>query len=183
MNQNLIFMEEKKQSLALVTSGYGLILGIVVIVFSLLLFVLDVNRQSSINYLSYVFVIAGVIIFQINYRNKHLGGFITYGQAFMVGFLTIVWYSVIIAIFTYIFFTYIDPGAVEEMRQISEQQMIERGMSDQEVDQAMTMVERFQSPMWMTIWALIGGVVIGVIISLITSIFVKKEDQNCMPAA
>jgi hypothetical protein len=176
-------MEEKSHSMGMVTLGYAVILGIVVIMFSLLLFVLDVDRQSALNYFSYVFVIAGLIFFQINYRNKYMGGFISYGKAFTVGLLIIVWYSIIMAIFTYIFFIYIDPGAVEEIRQVSEQQMMERGMSDQEIDQAMKFAGKFQTPFAMTLWALIGGIVVGIIISLITSIFVKKEDQSAMPAA
>lgn len=176
-------MEEKKQSIGVAALGYGIILGVVVIIFSLLLFVLDVDKQSSLNYLSYVFVLAGIIIVQINYRNKNLGGFISYSKAFTVGFLTMVFYGILMAIFTYIFFVYIDPGAIEELLAASEEGMIERGMSDQDIDQAMTMVEKMQTPVMLTVWALFGNVLIGLILSLITAIFVKKEDQNAMPAA
>ena len=168
-------MEEKRQSLGITTLGYGVILAVVVIIFSLLMFVLDVDRQSSLNYLSYVIVLAGIIIFQLNYRNKYLGGYISYGKAFTVGLLTIVYFSILISIFTYIFFVYIDPGAIEEGMRIAEEKMLERGMSDQEIDQAMKMAERFQSPAMFTFWALLGNIVIGAILSLITAIFVKKE--------
>jgi hypothetical protein len=168
-------MEEKKQSMGITTLGYGVILAVVAIIYSLLLFVLDVDNQSSLNYLSYVILVAGIIVFQINYRNKHLGGFISYGKAFMVGFLTVVFYSIVMAIFTYVFFVYIDPGAIEEIKMAAEEGMIEGGMSDQEIDQAMKFVELMQTHAMLTMWALLGNIVVGAILSLITSIFVKKE--------
>ena len=162
--------------------GYGLLLAVAVIIFSLLLFVLEVSKQSSLNYLSYVIMIAGILLFQFQYRNKQRGGIISYGDAFKVGLVTTIFYSIIMAIFTYIFFTYIDPGAIEEGKRIAEEEMIRRGMTDQEIDQAMKYAARFQTPTWLVIWALLGNIVVGIIISLITSIFVKKED-GAIPAA
>lgn len=176
-------MEEKSQSLGIITLGYGLLLGVVVIIFSLLLFLVNVDKMSPLNYLSFVFVIAGIIYFQFTYRNKYLGGYISYGKAFSVGFLTIVYYSVIITIFTYIYFVYIDPGAIEAMKSMAEEKYIRQGLSDQEIDRVMIVTNRFQTPVAMTLSALFGGIAFGAVICLITSIFVKKEDPAAMPMA
>jgi hypothetical protein len=166
-----------------VTLGWGIILAAVVIVFSLIIFLLDIDRQSWINYFSYVIIIAGIIIAQTTYKNKQLGGFISYGKAFMVGFIMMIYAGIIIAIWTYVFVKFIDPGSLEEALRVSEEKMIERGMSDLEIEQSWPMVKALNSPVAWTLFALLGNILIGIVVSLITAIFIKNEDPNAMPAA
>jgi hypothetical protein len=169
--------------LGTLTLGWGIILAAVVIVFSLIIFLLDVDRQSWINYFSYVIIIAGIIIAQTTYKNKHLGGFISYGKAFTVGFVMMIYAGIIIAIWTFIFVKFIDPGSLEEAMRISEERMIERGMSDLEIEQSWPMVKALNSPTAWTLFAFLGNILTGVVVSLITAIFVKNEDPNAMPVA
>jgi hypothetical protein len=176
-------MEEKKQSLAMTTLGYGVILAVVVIIFSLIIFLINVDRQSWINYFSYVIIVVGIYIAQLNYRNKYLNGFISYGQAFKVGFIMMIYVGIVMAIWTYIFTKFIDPGSIEEALRISEERMIDRGMSDLEIEQSWPFVKSMNNPVAWTIFALLGNILLGVVISLITAIFVKKEDPNAMPVA
>jgi hypothetical protein len=172
-----------KGKIGTVTFGYGLVLAAVVIIFSLIIFLLDIDRQSWINYFSYVIIIAGIIIAQVNYRNKYLGGVISYGKAFSVGFVMMIYTAIAIAIWTFIFTKFIDPGSIEEAMRISEERMIERGMSDLEIEQSWPMVKFFNNPVAWTIFALLGNILIGLVVSLITSIFVKNEDRGAAPAA
>jgi hypothetical protein len=176
-------MEEKKQSLASASMIYGLMVGVVMIIFSLILFLLGTKPQSPLAYISYVIIVAGIIYAQLNYRNKHLGGYITYGKAFTVGLLTMAFASILIAIYTYLNFSFIDPGAIEEIRAIGEEKMVKQGMTDLQIDQTMKMMGFMYSVPWMTFMAVAGNIVGGAIISLITAIFIKKEDQSTMPAA
>ena len=174
-------MEEKKQSIVAATLGYGVILGILVIVFSLILFLLNVKPGSKLENLSYLIIIAGIIIAQITFRNKQENGLLSYGKSFTVGMLTIIFASILIGIWTFIFFRYVDPGAIETMRQTAEQKLMDRGMSDAEIDQSMKWVEMFQKPGILTFFAVFFNILIGIVISLISAIFTKKEIQSPMP--
>lgn len=162
----------------IVTLGYGLILSVAMIVFILLIFLTVEDKQSPLNYLSYLILLAGILMAQINYRNKYLGGYIEYGKAFVVGMLTALFASIIVGIFTFVFFKYIDPGAMEEIMAMSEQQMMDRGMSDLEIEQGMDMAKRFNTPGMYTTFAVLSNFIIGVVISLITAIFVKRENKD-----
>jgi hypothetical protein len=169
---------ENKPSTAIVSLGYGVIIALAIIVFSLILFLLNLTKGSGLEYLQYLILLAGLFLAQINFRNKYQGGFITYGKAFTVGMLTSLFLSVIMGIYTYIFFQYIDPGAMEEAMTIAEQKMMDQGLSDMQIEQGMAIARKFQSVWMYTFFAIILNFIIGMIFSLITANFVKKEDTE-----
>ena len=169
---------ENKPSTLVVSLGYGVIIALAIIVFSLILFLMNLSQGSGLEYLSYLILLAGIFLAQLNYRNKYLGGYIEYGKAFTLGLLTSLFIAIIMGIYTYIFFQYIDPGAMEEGMALAEQKMMDRGMSDMEVEQGMAMARKFQSVGMFTFFAVLGNLLIGMVFSLITAIFVKKEDAG-----
>jgi hypothetical protein len=169
---------EKKPSLFMVCLGYGVIIALAIIVLMLILFLLNLDQNKALSSLTYLVLIAGIILAQFNYRNKYLNGYIEYGQAFMVGMLTSLVLGIIIGVYSYIFFKYIDPGAMEEIMLQTEQGMLDRGMTDMEIEQGMMVAEKFQSVGMFTFFAILGNFIGGIVISLITAIFVKKENTN-----
>jgi hypothetical protein len=175
---------ENKPSTAIVTLGYGVIIALAMIVFSLILFLLNFAQGSGLEYLSYLILLGGLFLAQTNFRNKYLGGYIEYGKAFTIGLLTSVFLAIIMGIYTFIFFKYIDPGAMEEAMTMAEQKMMDRGMSDMEIEQGMAIARKFQGVGMYTFLAVAGNIFIGAILSLITAIFVKKENPDFnQPAA
>jgi hypothetical protein len=175
---------ENKPSPFVASMGYGLILSLAMIVFSLVLFLLDLHMKPGINYVSYLILIAGLLLAQLNFRNKHLGGYITYGKAFNVGMLTSLCVAFIVGFYTYIFFKFIDPGAMELAMTMAEQRMMDQGSSEAEIEQGMNFIQSMQTPGMFTFLAFAGNLLIGMVISLVTAIFVKKEDLGFgQPAA
>lgn len=158
--------------------GYGVIIALAMIMLSLVLFLLELDQSKPLQLLSYVILLAGILLSQLNYRNKYFNGYIEYGKAFTVGMLTSICLAIIMGVYTFIFFKYINPGAMEEVMVQTEQQMMDRGMSDMEIEQGMMMASKFNSVGVFTFFAVVGNIVIGIIISLITAIFVKKEDDS-----
>lgn len=168
---------ENKPSIVVVSIGYGVIIALAMIVFSLILFLLNISN-SGLQYLNYLILLGGLFLAQTNFRNKYLGGYIEYGKAFSVGLITSVFLSLIMGIYTFIFFKYIDPGAMEEMMSMAEQKMMDRGMSQMEIDQGMAIASKFQGVGFYTFFAVAGNIFFGAILSLITAIFVKKENTD-----
>ena len=169
---------ENKPSTAVVTLGYGVIIALAIIVFSLILFLLNFSQGSGLEYLSYLILLGGLFLAQTNYRNKYQDGFIEYGKAFTIGVLTSLFLSVIMGIYTFVFFRYIDPGAMEEAMTIAEQKMMDRGLSDMDIEQGMALARKFSGVGMYTFVAVAGNLFIGVIFSLITAVFVKKENTD-----
>jgi len=61
------------------------------------------------------------------------------------------------------------------MREKQVDSLLDRGMSDEEVDAAMKMTESFQGPLALILGGLIGSVVIGFLLSLILSAIMKRN--------
>ena len=120
----------------------GIYMGVALIIFSLVLYLLDVPRESPIQYLSYVITIALTIVFVIQWRDKHNDGFLTYGQAFSHGILIILFASILSAIYTFIFFQIIAPGEIENMLKEARESMYDNpAINDDNIDMAMSMTE------------------------------------------
>jgi NhaP-type Na+/H+ or K+/H+ antiporter len=127
-------------------------------------------------------MIGGIILGQLAYK-KALGGTLTYGQAVGSGVLTMVFASVISGIYTYLLYSVIDPSLQEQMRIFTEEQIIQQGrVPEEQLEMAVNMASKFQTPLMMLVMSVFGGALVGVVISLITSIFVKKNPSDEVPA-
>lgn len=173
-------MEEKQKSAFMPSLMPGIYLGFVLIIFSLLLFLLDVGRESYINYFSYIIMALGLYWSTTSFRDKQLGGYIEYGKAFSAGFYTGLFASVLTGIFLYVYVQYIDPGMLEEILIKAEESMLEQNpdMSNEQLDQALAMTEMFTSPAMMGVMGFIANVIFSAILSLIIAIFAKRKNKQ-----
>jgi len=167
---------EKKPSLIQHTMTWGAITGIVLIVYSLVLYMAHQTFNQAFGYLSYILLIAGIIIGSIAYRDKVLEGFISYKDAFLTGLLITIFAGIISSFFTFILIRYIDPALVEQSITQAEEKMINRGvMSEDQIELALEKTREMMGSPVMFIIGLLSFAFIGTIISLITAAIVKKE--------
>ena len=98
-------MEEKQKSAFSAALVPGIILAITLIVVDLIFFVVGLEFDSKIKYLS-ILVMAGLLFWGMtNARDKTYGGFISYGKAFGIGFWATFIAAVIGAIYAYFYFS------------------------------------------------------------------------------
>lgn len=168
-------MEEQKPSLWKSALNWGVILGIALIIYSLLMWILDLSLEQWVSWVSYIIMIGGIVLGTKSYRDNILNGAISYGQALGFGVLMMLFASIIAAIYSYIFFAFIDPEFVNKMLQMVEEQLLERGMPDEQIEMAIEMQRKFMKPVIMALMTIPTYTFIGLIISLITSIFLKKK--------
>ena len=166
---------EQKTSVWKGTLNSGLILGLVLVLFSLLLWFFDQALNQKLASISYVFIIAGLYLGIKDFRDNSRGGFLSYGGALGAGVVISIYVAIITAIFTILLYQVIDPGLVEKVKAVAEERLVNRGMTDEQIEMAMNVSGKFMSPVFMAINALIGSVFIGTIISLILAIFLKRE--------
>jgi hypothetical protein len=102
-------------------------------------------------------------------------GQITFGQSVGAGVIICLYYAVMMAVFTYILYTVIDPGLTAKQLAFAEEAMAKKGMPQAAIDAGMGIQTKIMKPAIMAPLTIFGNMLWGVIISLLVSIFVKKE--------
>ena len=173
-------MEEKPRSVISNGIYFGLITGAAMIVFSLVMFLLDLYLNRAVSSVGYVFLVAGMIWGTLEFRKKYSNGFLSYGKAFSSCFWIGLFAGIIGAVYLFVFAKFIHPGFVNELIEVQRAGMMASNpeMSDDQVDQAMSMASKFMSPVIMTVWALVAYAAMSAVIGLIAAIFLKKEDPS-----
>lgn len=157
---------------------YGLITGVAMVLLSLLFYVLDVTMTGWIQYASLVILLAGIVVGTLAYRDKCSRGYLSYGRSLGSGVLISVVVGLIMAIYSYLFFNFFDPGELLKLKQIAEEKMFEKGLTDEQVEQAMSMTKMFMTPVFIAISGLFSMALWGTVFSLLASIFIKKNDDS-----
>jgi len=154
----------------------GLILGIALVVFSLVLFIMGVIKPPFyVSILQYLIIIGGIIYGTKKYRDDDLGGEISYSKALGFGVLICVFASVISGVYLILQMTVIDPEYISKLMSVIEEEYMKAGLSEEQTDAAMKIVSKMQSPIFMAISSVVGFAFMGTIFSLVTSAFLKKE--------
>jgi hypothetical protein len=167
---------EQKVSVWKANLNNGIILGLAGIVFTLILYFLDLTFNKS---LGYVFLLISVFLlyyFIKTYRDNYLHGVMTYGQSVGAGVVIFLYYSIISAIFTYLLYTVIDTDLTNKLLAFIEEEMLKTGkIPESSIDTVMEMQKKFIKPEIMAPFSIINNMLFGTIISLIVSIFTRKE--------
>jgi hypothetical protein len=159
------------------TMTYGLITGLVLVVYTLILYMSNNLLEQSffLNVINYIILIAGIIIGTKSYRDQYLDGYITYGKSLGTGVLISVFAGVIMGLFTYLLYEVIDPELMEKSIRLVQEEMLNQGMPESQVETITEMQQKFRSPILMMFSSIFTYAIMGLIFSLITSIFTKKD--------
>jgi Protein of unknown function (DUF4199) len=160
---------------------YGLIAAGISIAWSLIGYLLGNETQESLKWVSNIVIITvSVLCFRgaIAEVRTAQNGFISFRQAFKVSFLTGLIAAVINLAFTYVYFTYINPEFIGFIIEKAQQDMIDKGMSDEQVEMAIKMQSKFMTPAIMAGFALLFSLVFNAIIGLIMAAIMKKENPD-----
>jgi hypothetical protein len=153
---------------------YGLYIGIFFTFYSVLLYATGQTTNKALGYISFPLYALAIVLVQFHYRNTERNGIISYGEAVGIAAAAMLFSGVISALYTLILYSFIDPGLIQQMKTLQEEALVQKGMSEDQVEAAMSITSKMMTPGWMSIMGLFGSVFIGTIISLVSSIFVKK---------
>ena len=160
-----------------VSMKWGLYLGMVMIIYGMLLQVTGQVTNQSLSYINYLFM--AVLIYFAHKAFKDDGnGFMSYGQGLGIGTLTSLVGGVISSIFTYLYLSFVDDSMIELVLEKSEQDMIERGMPDSQIETAMSFTEKMMTPTIMALLGVVFVVLFGFILSLVISAVTKNPDPS-----
>jgi len=183
-------MNNKTNPLLISSMTYGLYLGIVMVIYSLLLFFLNVKPIGFtlpilLSLVSLAIAFFGIFLSTKKVRNEVLGGEMTFGQGILIGLVVIFVASVISAIYVYIQSTIIDPDYMKNILEAQKEWMYEfmssKGVSEEQIEKAIEGIDakmNEMNPLKTAITSIVSSTILGLIISLITSAILKKKNDN-----
>jgi len=170
-------MEKKLPSAGKSALYYGLVLGVALVVLSLILYLVDQQKEVAGIVIGTLALVVGIVLVQLDFRNKKSGGFITYGKAVKIAFLTMIFTGIIVAVYTFVYHSYINTNDLLETRNEQIQGIYNRGLDAATEEQSIKWIEMSTTPLVSALGALISYPLLGLIVSLISSIFIKKDEN------
>jgi hypothetical protein len=168
---------ETKPSISSIGLRYGLIVGVIASVYTLILYMAGLGNNTPLGLLGLVILIAGIVMAHNAYKAQG-NGFMSIGQGIGIGMILSIVSGIISSLVTYLYVAFIDDSAIRERTDQAMLDMESQGLSDEQIDQAMKYTEMFTSPIMILVWGIVGSIIMGFIISLIISLFTKKTEPQ-----
>lgn len=179
------------------TMRYGLVYGSLIIVLSLIKWPLQLSETSGFGMLAFigitgfVFQVWLLVYFMKKFRDEVSNAITTFSQSYMVGILTVVFGSLIVAIYNFVFHSWIEPDFTSRASAIMLDKMINfyntLGIPDEQIDQILDQVGELESsptPVQVMIGGLKGSFIGGALLSIIGALIIKKnKPQNGFESA
>jgi hypothetical protein len=154
---------------------FGIILGLISVVMSVLYYVMDIMFASWIMVPSIVITLIVLFLLQRSYRDSCENGYITYGRALGSGVIMLLYSAIISAVFAYLLYAVIDPGLVDKSLAAAQAKLEAKGMPEAAIDAAVKVQQKMLQPWVISLSTIFGTMFSGTIMALITSIFVTKK--------
>lgn len=156
---------------------YGLMTGVIILIYATILNMTE--TRDSLGWLGMLLMGGGMFLASFTYRNKSLDGYITFGKAYLSGYYACLVVCVMVALYTFVYTTWIDPDMVtNEMDKAIDKMTSQREMTDEELEKATDIMKIFMQPWFFAINALMVYAIIGALIGLITAAITKKDNPD-----
>lgn len=149
---------------------FAIIFGLIFIIYIILsiMFREQMMEQSTlVTILTGLIMLAGIIITQMQVRDKSFMGTMNFSKGLGTGMLFTIYLTLIIVVFGLLFNTVIFPETLQEQQQLAIDQMREQEMSQEQIDQAMKFTGFMFKPVGAALVGLFSNLFFGLILSLI----------------
>ena len=171
-------MENQKITTAKTALNFGLILGGISLVYSLMLFFLDMHFQgeTATSLIGYALLI-GLVLWAIMHFKKNNDDYISLSEALKTGVGTALISAIIVCIYTIVMIQYLDPEFLDKSIEYQKQKMLQENpeISVESVNKMFDMQKEFSGPFIISGFIIIFNLFFGFIISLIVGLIVKKS--------
>jgi len=168
---------QEKHPLLKAAMKYGLLIAAALILLNLLILILKLEKSFVTNLLGWAVTFTALFFSLRQWRDRYMGGYVRYGQSFKAGFLFMFFSSIVVAFFMAIYYTGIDPDAIDQQIGMMEEQLYQQGFGESQMSAYTDLMIRMKSPGFQFFTGILSGAISGAIWSLIVSLFVKKEND------
>jgi hypothetical protein len=166
-------METLKPNPTKVATKWALISLAIAIVITYAIQFSKLDMNSPVKYLGYIPFLVCLFLAQKEFKDE-LGGYITFGEAFSAGFRYALFNGLLLAVFTYLYLAILSPDVFAKSMETARQGMVEKNMSDEQIEKAMGIATKF-GPVFGAFFLAIWYAIVGAIVSLIGAAIFKKE--------
>lgn len=171
------------------TAIYGSILGVIIVIYSLFIFIFDIMpvgivKPIILGLISLAISIIGVVIFAKKIRNTYYPNEFSFGKAFITCFLIAAFAVIISSIYTYIQSNVIDPEyysrVMEGQKEYMTTFMSERGVPEEQIQSAINKIDenaKDYNTASQFIKSFIVSLIVSSIISLIIAAAIKRRSK------
>lgn len=154
----------------------GIMIALLIIILGIAGYFSGLGFSGWYNWVVNGVMIIALIIACIFYADQK-GGYVTFGNVFMHGFITSIVITVILLVYTVLAFTVLFPDMKEKIFEMQVEQMEKRGMDSEKIEQGMSIARRFFWP-FLIMGVIFGNLIFGCIASLLGAAFAKKKKVN-----
>lgn len=170
-------MEENQPKTGKFALNYGLLTGIIGVIFGIMLFAMDMHyEQGAAIQITQTLILAAGIIFAIVQFKKAGGGFLTISESLKVGAGVALIAAIVGLLYFFILSNIIEPDYLDKVYEIGKIKTMadNPSLTEEQIDQGIEMQKGFAWIMYPV--GIIINVLIGLFFSLITGLILKKED-------
>lgn len=156
-------------------STHGLIVGLILIGFALLVWIAGVQQSVWLRYINWAIVIGSVYYSMKTWRDQFMNGVIRYGQALGYGVAVMLFASFVFALYNVVYMNILDPESIQRSMDILEQSYYELGWDEDRIELALELAGGMQTPVFQAVSTIFGTTFLGLLVSLLVATFVKRE--------
>ena len=119
-----------------------------------------------------------IIVLGISQFKNANGGFLNWGQGVKIGVGIAILAALISVIYNYFFITFVEPDFMTQIMDIQNQKLLDQGRTEEQIEAANAMTEKFKSPLFASAFGIIGSAIGGFIISAIAAAIMKKSEEE-----
>jgi Protein of unknown function (DUF4199) len=164
----------EKPSTARIALKWGLVTSVLIIIYTVVLYMTGYFKNPSLSWISFLILLIGIFLALREFKSMN-NNYMSFSEGLGVGTLMSAVAGLIGSIFSYVYTNFIDTTIMQQMSDLQREQMEARGMSSEQVEQAMEMATKFTSPGIIFLFGIIGYVFFGFILSLIVSAILKNS--------
>lgn len=172
-------MENVKTSTKKFMINYGVLLGVISVLFNVILYVMNMHVQPhwSVSLIGFILFVV-IIVLALKAFKKENGGFMKLVEALKIGLGIALISAIIGVIYTYVLINFLDPTYLDQLMSAQQDAMIEQNpnMTQEQIDQAMEFSKKFSGTGVIITFQLIAGLFFGFIISLISGLALKRDN-------
>lgn len=164
---------------------YGLYAGGAAVLLNLIGFLTNTDpSMPTTGAIKWVYTLLGIAITvwavwaAMKEDREQLGGFISYPRCLGLGVLVGVVATVLGAVYTLLYTLVINPGFADQIKDASMEVYEKQGMSEEQIEMAVSMGSMFMNPIVLVLMQLIFGVLFYFIVTLLVGIIMKRDRNN-----